>query len=258
MPAVFVRDALSVAILAFAMTGCKSAPSPSVTPTPAAEKDTRSEDRRESRAERGFDPARDTSQEGRPRGPHGRSAGVSQPGTFDFYLLNLSWSPAFCMTHSGSPECAAHPGFVVHGLWPQNANGTYPENCSNAPGPANPGSLTDLLPTVGLVEHEWKTHGTCSGLVADAYFAQIRHAFQEVRIPAQFQAPHQTELMLSPDALLGEFSAANPTFPKASLALSCGNNYLTAVEVCMDKNLHPEACQGVRSCRANVVKITSR
>jgi len=64
--------------------------------------------------------------------------------------------------------------------------------------------------------------------------------------------------MLSPDAILKQFSAANPSFPAASFALSCGNNYLTALEVCFDKNLHPEACQGVRSCRANAVKITSR
>jgi hypothetical protein len=30
------------------------------------------------------------------------------------------------------------------------------------------------------------------------------------------------------------------------------------VEICLTKELQPEACQGVRSCRANVVKVTPR
>ena len=41
-----------------------------------------------------------------------------------------------------------------------------------------------------------------------------------------------------------------------SFALSCGNNRLTAVEICLTKDLRPETCEGVRSCRANVVKVT--
>ena len=258
MPGFSVQAVLAATILTIAITGCQSAPSPSPSPAPAAEREARTPDRVGTVDDRGPDSMREEPRGDRPRGQRGRSAGGSQPGTFDFYLLNLSWSPEFCATHSGSPECAAHPGFVVHGLWPQNANGTYPENCSNAPGPSNPGSYTDLLPTVSLIEHEWTTHGTCSGLSADAYFALIRRAFQQTHIPPPFTAAHQSQTMLSPDALLAEFSAANPSFPKGSLALSCGNNYLTAVEVCVDKNLHPEACQGVRSCRANVVKIVSR
>src|SRR5438309_5449467 len=59
-------------------------------------------------------------------------------GAFDYYLLNLSWSPEFCYSHRDKPECAQHFAFVLHGLWPQNTDGTYPQNCSNAPGPANP------------------------------------------------------------------------------------------------------------------------
>ena len=54
---------------------------------------------------------------------------------------------------------------------------------------------------------------------------------------------------------LSSFNAANPSIPHASLALSCGNNYLTAVEVCLDKTLHPIACGPIRSCRATVVRI---
>ena len=186
-----------------------------------------------------------------------RPSAISQPGVFDFYLLTLSWSPEFCATHSGSPECSAPPGFVVHGLWPQNNDGTYPENCSTAPGPANPGQYTNLLPTVSLVQHEWTTHGTCSGLAPDAYFAQIGSAFHALHIPADFTGNSQPAT-LTPNAISADFTAANPGLPPASVAISCGRNYLTAVEVCLSKTLQPEACQSVHTCGATVVKVTSR
>lgn len=56
-----------------------------------------------------------------------------EPGKFDFYLMNLSWSPEFCSIQGTSPECAAHPGFILHGLWTQNDDGTYPVFCTEEP-----------------------------------------------------------------------------------------------------------------------------
>jgi len=187
-----------------------------------------------------------------------RPATNAQPGDFDFYIFNLSWSPEFCHTHPGNAQCAARPGFVVHGLWPQNADGTYPDHCPGMTKPPNPAAYLDIMPTVDLIVHEWQTHGTCSGLNPDGYFSAIRIAFRSIAIPSAF-APTQTlPASITPDALLGDFSRANPSFPKQSFALSCGNNYLTAVEVCLDKNLKAEACRNIRTCRANVVKIAPR
>ena len=102
---------------------------------------------------------------------------------FDYYLLNLSWSPEFCYSHPSAAECAAHDAFVLHGLWPENNDGTYPENCSDAPGLTDPGQYSDLYPDQGLLEHEWRTHGTCSGLSANDFFATVRKAYQSVKIP---------------------------------------------------------------------------
>ena len=191
----------------------------------------------------------------RPR--RGQADRQASPGTFDFYLLNLSWSPEFCATHAASPECGRGLGFVVHGLWPQDTNGNYPEDCSDAPGPSNPQSYTDLIPTVSLIAHEWQTHGTCSGLGADVYFADIRKAFQAVKVPSGIGGGGDAS-GVTPEQFLARFASANPGYPAGSFALSCGNNRLTAVEICLTKDLQPETCQGVRSCRANSIRITAQ
>ena len=105
---------------------------------------------------------------------------VGQRAAFDFYLLVLSSHPAFCANgHSRKSECQARPiPLSIHGLWPERLEpGRYPRDC---PGPAlelRPAvaaSLADLMPGMaeGLHQHEWRKHGTCTGLEDDAYFTE--------------------------------------------------------------------------------------
>ena len=179
---------------------------------------------------------------------------TGQPGAFDYYVLALSWSPEFCHSHPTKPECASGRfGFVVHGLWPQNANG-YPENCSTAPGLSDPSRMADIMPDAGLVAHEWTTHGTCSGLDADAYFKLVRQAFESVKVPSRLKNP-TLGFSVTPQELKEEFSASNPRLKAVDLAVSCGNNYLTGIDICFDKQLQPRACEGLRDCRANSIKV---
>jgi ribonuclease T2 len=185
------------------------------------------------------------------------SPSATQPAIgsdFDYYLLNLSWSPEFCYSHPNATECAAHPAFVLHGLWPQNTSGSWPSNCSTESGPANPAQYSDIYPDQGLLRHEWQKHGTCSGLSADAFFQTARAAVREIAIPPTLSSLTK-QISLPPDRIVALFTASNPSIPRESFVVSCGNNYLTAVEVCLDKKLHPIACPAVRSCRANTVRI---
>jgi ribonuclease T2 len=178
----------------------------------------------------------------------------NQPGAFDFYLLTLSWSPEYCYTHPTDVQCGPKPLFVLHGLWPENSDGTYPENCSNAAGPANPSQYSDIYPDAGLLAHEWKTHGTCSGLAPDAYFQLERKAFQSIKTPKQLNVTKQ--ISLTPGQILTDEAQANPGIPTADMALTCGSNFLTAVQVCMTKDLKAMSCSSVKTCGATSVKIT--
>lgn len=183
-----------------------------------------------------------------------RQATQGTPGVFDYYLLVLSWSPEFCYSHADKPECrSGHHGFVVHGLWPQYVDG-YPERCSTAPGLSNPAEMADIMPDPGLVNHEWLAHGTCSGLDAEHYFQLLRRAFTSVEVPSRFVALHAT-FSTPPQDVKREFLQVNRAFNTDEMTVSCGNNYLTAVSFCMTKDLQPTACQNLRDCRANVIRV---
>lgn len=186
--------------------------------------------------------------------PAAQAQQSSKPGFFDYYLLTLSWSPEFCHSHSDNPQCSRHDGFVMHGLWPQYINGKWPQYCSRASGLADPETMTDIMPDVHLVEHEWEKHGTCSGLSAPQYFNEVRTAFASVRIPQPLANPHHQQ-RFTPAQLKQMLVEANPQWATADVAIGCGNNYLTGVSVCMDRNLHSIACKAVHDCRANAVKI---
>jgi len=185
---------------------------------------------------------------------HSPRATSGEPGVFDYYLLTLSWSPEFCHSHEDKPECqSGHHGFVVHGLWPQYVDG-YPENCSNAPGLVNPGEMADIMPDSALVAHEWSMHGTCSGIDAESYFKLLRRAFTSIKVPEKFVAAREN-FSIAPEEVKREFLQANPSFSAEDMTVSCGNNYLTAVSLCMTKELRPMACQNLRDCRANVIRV---
>lgn len=193
-----------------------------------------------------------TAERHRPR--HSKMNG-GQPGNFDYYVLALSWSPEFCHNHADKSECRGrHYGFVVHGLWPQFAQG-YPENCSDHTSDTSlPESVDVMPPDPELIRHEWDTHGTCSGLDPGAYFQLIRRAFASVKVPSRFEHPTHS-FSIAPLEVKREFLAANPRLQNEDMMVGCGNNYLTSVSICLTKSLEPTACGSLHDCRANVIRV---
>lgn len=172
----------------------------------------------------------------------------AEPGIFDYYVLSLSWSPAYCARGERAPDseqCTTgkRHGWVVHGLWPQYAEGGYPRSC--AAGRTVPKAVVDdmigLMPDVGLILHEWKTHGTCSGLSASDYFAKVRAAHARVKIPAALAAP-KDGLSVPADQVEAQFADANPGLKPDMIAVVCQRREVSEVRLCLDKDLSLRAC----------------
>ncbi|WP_235890773.1 ribonuclease T2 [Pararhizobium mangrovi] len=184
------------------------------------------------------------------------------PGTFAFYVLALSWAPSYCRDagRDASPrECGPHTGygFVVHGLWPQNEHG-YPAFCPTTLPDHVPKTLaermTDLTPDVALIEHEWRKHGTCTGLDQQAYFALVRKARANVAIPRAFASPAPAR-SADPANVEAAFRMANPGLPSTGIAVTCRNARLSEVRICLTWSLAFRACPEVDANGCNTSRL---
>lgn len=185
--------------------------------------------------------------------PQGRT------GVFDYYVLTLSWSPTFCLANPHNEQCDGKGyGFVLHGLWPQYANGGWPKNCESDTrlSASDRAKGKSLFPTEGLLRHEWATHGTCSGLGATGYLDAADKALGRVKVPAIFE-PSQEPHYLQASEIAELFRQSNPGMPNDGVAVSCRGPELAEVRVCLTKDLLPIACgKGVRSnCRSGQIRV---
>lgn len=189
------------------------------------------------------------------------AAADSHAGDFDFYVLSLSWTPSYCATATrpDPDECGEGHNFTVHGFWPQYEHGE-PDFCAgnNAPwvNRSTLEAISDIMPDRGLAIHEWRKHGTCSGLRPDAYFNLVRQAYRRISIPLSLKAPDE-EISLAPNAIESAFITANPGLPPRAIAVECSGGRLVEVRVCMDKNLAFRRCNEIDfgACRAGLIKV---
>ncbi|MBX3581542.1 MAG: ribonuclease T2 [Rhizobiaceae bacterium] len=194
--------------------------------------------------------------------PSGKAPSSLPLGTgFDFYVLSLSWSPSYCEAEgqdANHQQCdGGRPyAFVVHGLWPQFQRG-FPENCPVEEREVPNSTLRllyDIMPSAGLIRHQWRKHGSCSGLSQDDYFAVLRAARESVAIPARFRHL-DGYVTIDPDEAEKAFVTANPTLRSDAVAVTCDRRYLREVRVCMTKDLKFRSCPEVdrRDCRLSKV-----
>jgi ribonuclease T2 len=191
------------------------------------------------------------------------AAAQDVPGEFDYYVLALSWSPTYCRNagRTADPmQCNATKPFrfIVHGLWPQYERG-WPDFCRSRydrPSHATISSILDIMPSRGLAAHQWRKHGTCSGLSPERYFDLTREAFEAVRIPAAFQTIDRRG-KTDPGAVEKAFRLANPGLRDAAMAVVCGKGRLKEVRICLDKDLSFRSCRAVdrSGCRANRLTV---
>mmetsp|Transcript_26557 Transcript_26557/g.41211 ORF Transcript_26557/g.41211 Transcript_26557/m.41211 type:complete len:316 (-) Transcript_26557:197-1144(-) len=167
--------------------------------------------------------------------------------SFDFYVFSMTFQPEFCSEKHEAPEGCHHPKQIwdrltIHGLWPNNDDGTYPQNCSN-----EKFDLTSLQPIRDELEqqwpnikalpnsashgefweHEWSKHGTCTGLSQLEYFSKaVKMLMPTPSIVKDAETQHS---VVKKDDLLAVYGGAQLA------ALVCKKNYLSEVRVCHQK-----------------------
>lgn len=196
-------------------------------------------------------------------------AALSTPATaqqeqsaFDFYVLSLSWSPSFCRSDEGDAnplQCGdgSAYGFIVHGLWPQFERG-YPEYCASDHPDRVPLEMGepyfDIMPGMGLIGHQWRKHGTCTGLSPADYLDKTRRAFERIAIPEAFGSGEA--LSDAPEDFEQAFIAANRGMGETGIAVTCESGDLAEIRICLTRDLAFRACPEVDASGCKGGEIT--
>jgi ribonuclease T2 len=189
----------------------------------------------------------------------------AEPGRFDYYVLVLGWTPSYCATEGRKRrdgQCAAERphAFTLHGLWPQNVEG-WPEDCRTKKRHWVPQSviddIRDIMPSKNLVIHEYRAHGTCSGLEPAQYFGLARDLYERVGIPPRFSGADRG-LRLNEREIEAEFLKSNAWLKPNMIVVSCRGQNLLDVRICFGRDLFPKPCgsnEEQRICRAGTINV---
>ena len=102
-------------------------------------------------------------------------------------LLVVTWGPSLCQVEKSNPGCrsghvgALGPTLILHGLWPQPSDEQFcglPKSQQrdvtlpslNLPQDVQSNLQSQMSDVDVMAPHEWKAHGSCSGVDPGAYF----------------------------------------------------------------------------------------
>lgn len=178
-------------------------------------------------------------------------------GDFDYYVMALSWSAAWCALEGDArddPQCDPGRGltFILHGLWPQYQEG-WPAFCRTAerdPSRAQTAAMADIMGGAGLAFYQWKKHGRCSGLSADSYFRTARAAYDSIVLPDLFRGVDRA-LTLPARVIEDAFLEANPGLARDQITITCKSGLIQEARICLTRDLQPRRCgpDVIRDCR---------
>jgi ribonuclease T2 len=183
--------------------------------------------------------------------------------TLTGYTLALSWSPEFCRTRKTSTpharQCGGQNGrfgFILHGLWPEGAGGSWPQWCMAAPRPA-PATIRQnlcIMPSARLMAHEWAKHGSCMTRKPATYFKVSSILWHSLRFPDFDQLSRRKGL--NAGAVREAFVLANPGWRGDQIGISLNRKgWLEGLQLCYGKNFMPARCEKRRLGAGNKVQV---
>ncbi|MFD1797686.1 ribonuclease T [Paracoccus aurantiacus] len=176
------------------------------------------------------------------------SAQTHRAGTFDYYVLALSWSPNWCASAGdkrGTTQCDAgrKVDFNLHGLWPQYEAG-WPSNCRTAerdPSRRESEGMADIMGSGGLAWYQWQKHGRCTGLSAAGYYQASRDAWNAVTLPDYF-VDLDKDISIPPAVIEQAFMEYNPGMSPDGITVTCRGEDLQEIRICLTKDHEPRDC----------------
>lgn len=180
--------------------------------------------------------------------PQPRPDGPARRAPIARYTLAVSWAPEFCRNNRdpASIECGGRNGrfgFILHGLWPESANGPAPQWCSVTPRPSPQLIRRHLCmsPEPTMLEHEWAKHGSCMARTPQDYYSTAASLWRPLRWPDGDRLSRKKGLTVGD--LRREIALANPQWPAGRVGVVLSRNgWLRELRLCYSRQMKPIAC----------------
>jgi ribonuclease T2 len=111
-------------------------------------------------------------------------------------------------------------------------------------------SMVDIMGSSGLAWHQWKKHGSCSGLSADEYFTKSREAYKKIQQPKVLN--RLDKLVRVPASVIEDaFVQSNPELERDMITITCKRGYIQEARICLSKSLQPVPCGAdvIKDCK---------
>ena len=110
-------------------------------------------------------------------------------------------------------------------------------------------AMADIMGTSGLAWHQWRKHGSCSGLSAADYYALSRQAYASIVRPDVFRRLDRS-IRLPASVVEEAFLKANPSFEPDGVTVTCRDGHIQEVRICLSRALAPVPCgrDVIRDC----------
>ena len=173
----------------------------------------------------------------------------------------MSWSPTFCEDDTrNSDQCSGQTPLWLRRARPlaaisRKAGRKTVTSSAKVPN-RTVNEMLEIMPAKGLIFHQWKKHGTCSGMQPAAYFDTVQDAWRKVKIPATFDGLSRT-VTVKPSVIEDAFLEVNPALTDKMISINCNKKRLREVRICFDKDLNFRTCskEVQRECRDNAVRM---
>lgn len=173
------------------------------------------------------------------------------------YLLALSWSPTYCLykdPYGKQSQCYKNLPqkyrFIVHGLWPQSTklqvgkSENHLNYCKNVDKQISNQIVEDyfyLMPSSGLMRHQWEKHASCGNFTQQTYFKTIEDLYKKFQISKLFQTIKTTKTLNLSD-LLNHITHQIPNISSENIVVACYKKHLSEIRICLTSNFEPRQC----------------
>jgi ribonuclease T2 len=166
------------------------------------------------------------------------------------YTLALSWSPEYCNRREARSadrvQCSGEHGrfgLILHGLWPEGEDGTWPQWCPTRqkPSPAELRRNLCMTPDAQMLARQWYKHGSCATSRPGNYFKAARILWDSVPKPDLDRLSRREGL--NAGHVREAFEVANRYWTPDKVGLKINERgWLEEVRLCYGKDFMPVRC----------------